>query len=122
MGSIEHRQSAAAVRVGRCRAQVVDVIHQFGEILRQIVVGAAIRVNAVGGEVNPASIAAARQLDNLVVIARARVIDGVHDAVGVRRIVFKRRGWVLVVVDVVVRRAFIEHEEVGIGRDGIRDV
>ena len=122
MGSIEHRQSAATVRVSRCRAQVVDVIHQFGEILRQIVVGAAIRVNAVGGEVNPAGIAAARQLDDLVVIACARVIDGVHDAVGVCRIVFKRRGWVLVVVDVVVRCAFIEHEEVGIGCDGIRDV
>ena len=122
MGSIEHRQGAATVRVSRCRAQVVDVIHQFGEILRQIVVGTAIRVNAVGGEVNPAGIAAARQLDDLVVIARARVIDGVHDAVGVRRIVFKCRGRVLVVVDVVVRCAFIEHEEVGIGRDGIRDV
>ena len=78
-------------------------------------------LGVAGGE-DPAGIAFARGFDHGVVLVGRHVMDHVHDAVRVLRIVFKGAFRLFVVIEVGLGADFARDEDVRIGRNRVGDV
>ena len=134
---VRRGQFAVVVVLRRVRrhAEVVDVCGKLVKVLRQRVVRVAILfgmffalgfrqrvfLGVAGGE-DPTGVAFARGFDHGVVLVGRHVMDHVHDAVGVLRIVFKGAFRLFVVIEVGLGADFTGDEDVRIGRNRVGDV